>query len=100
MTSTKQEIINDIDGHIKKEGGGYKTWYVGISKDAKDRLFNGHSVKEQGDWWVYRQATSSSAAREIEKYFLEVKGTDGGPGGGENDADYVYAYKKTAHSRE
>lgn len=92
MAKSKQEIISDIDAHIKKGGGGYGAWYVGISEDAEKRL-NKHNAKE---WYIYRQASSSQVAREIEIYFVNVLGTDGGTGGGDENTDMVYAYKKTA----
>lgn len=98
MAKSKQEIISDIKEYMQKCGGGYSAWYVGISKDARDRLFNGHSVREKEDFWIYRTATSSQATREIEDYFVNTLGTDGGAGGGDEMADVIYAYKKAAHT--
>ncbi len=98
MAYSEQQIKSDIKEHIQKDGGGYRAWYVGISKDARDRLFNGHGVHENGDWWIYRQAESSNAARNVESYFVNTLNTDGGTGGGDEKADYVYAYKKNSHT--
>lgn len=97
MAQSKEEIIREINDHIKKKGSGYSSWYVGISKDARDRL-NQHGVPEKDAWFIYRQAASSSIAREIEDYFVNTLGTDGGPGGGDETADMVYAYSKTANT--
>ncbi len=94
MVKSKQEIINDIGEHIKEGGGGYGAWYVGIAENAKERLGQ-HNVTE---WLISRQASSSQVAREIEDYFVNALETDGGPGGGDETADMVYAYKKTADS--
>ncbi len=94
MAKSKGEIIDDIKAHIKKSEYSYSSWYVGISKDARDRLFSDHKVKEEGAWWIYKQASSTQIAREIEDYFVDTLGTAGGPGGGDEDADMVYAYKK------
>jgi hypothetical protein len=98
MAESKQEIINAFEEYIQKGGGGYKSWYVGISSNARDRLFNQHKVREEGDWWIYKTATSSQVAREIESYFVGIRGTDGGLGGGDENADMVYAYRKAAHT--
>lgn len=98
MSASKQDIIAAFEEHIKKGGGGYSAWYVGVSKDARDRLFNGHGVRENDDWWIYKQATSSQIARDIEYYFVYIRGTDGSTGGGDETADMVYAYKKAAHT--
>lgn len=99
MASTKEQIVADFKEHIEKSGvRSWNEWYVGISKDAKDRLFNGHGVREKGDWWIYRQATSSQSARDVESYFVNTLGTDGGTGGGDDTADMVYGYKKESHT--
>ena len=94
MVKSKEEIINDIKAHIKKNGSPYSSWYVGISKDVRDRLFSDHKVNEKDAWWIYRQTSSTQIAREIEDYFVNTLDTDGGPGGGDEDADMVYAYWK------
>ncbi len=99
MSHTEQQIKTDILNYMKGRGGKYADWYVGVSKDARDRLLNGHGVDEKKDAWIYRQATSSAAARRVEKYFCEELGTDGAAGGGDETADMVYAYKKSARTR-
>ncbi len=71
---------------------------MGISKDAKDRLFNGHNIRKKKDAWIFRTARSSQVTRDIEEYFVNTLGTDGGTGGGDNTSDMVYAYKKAAHN--
>ena len=46
---------------------------------------------------IFIQCTSSAAARSVEKTFLD-HGCDGGTGGGDDDAIYVYAYLKTSET--
>jgi len=94
MAKSKEVIIKEIKGHIEKSGYPYSSWYVGISEDAKRRLFTDHNVQEKNAWWIYREASSNQVAREIEEYFVKTLRTDGGLGGGGEDADMVYAYKK------
>jgi hypothetical protein len=98
MPTTEEQIKTDIKAYMAKGGGSYSSWYVGVSKDPKERLFTGHGVYENGDLWIYRQAYTSNAARNVESYFINTLGTDGGAGGGDKDADWVYAYKKNAHT--
>lgn len=98
MKETKEELVSQFNDYMRQVGGRRSDWYVGISKDAKDRLFNGHGVKEVGDNWICGQASSSSDARDVEKFFLDL-GLDGGDGGGDGTADEVYAYKKNIHTR-
>lgn len=96
MAKSQQEITAEIKAHIQNEGSGYKAWYVGISRDARKRLFNDHNVTENNSWWIYREAYSEADARNIENYFVKSLGTDGGTGGGDQLSRYVYAYKKTS----
>jgi len=94
MAKSKQEIIADINSFIKKGGGGYRAWYVGITSGAKARLAE-HKAKV---WWIFKTAISSQVAREIEDHFVNSCKTDGGTGGGDETATKVYAYKKAPHT--
>lgn len=98
MASTRQQIIADMTAYMRKHGSASAAWYVGVSKDARDRLFGDHCVREEGDAWIFRQATTAREAREVESHFLDVVGTAGGPGGGDHTADMVYAYRKASHT--
>ena len=99
MTYTEEQIKAEITAHIRKNGGSYSGWYVGIAKDAEKRLFEEHGVVKNGDGWIYRQAESNRAARDVESYFVNELGTDGGLGGGDLESDSVYAYKKNSHTK-
>lgn len=99
MAKLKETIKTEIKDHIRECSGSYSDWYVGIASDPKDRLFNEHNVDRENGTWIYRECESSSIAREIEEYFVEL-GTDGGFGGGDYTTKLVYAYKKTASTNE
>lgn len=90
-------IEKEIDAHIHKRGGGYPAWYVGIAKNPRERLFEGHNVSEQSGTWLYRDAGSELTAKTMEAMFLK-KGCKGGPGGGDSSR-YIYAYKMTRTTR-
>lgn len=98
MAISEEQIKKEIKEHIQNRGGSYSDWYVGISEEPRKRLFEEHGVNEKTDAWIYRQATSNKVARRIEKYFVDVLGTDGAPGGGDVNTIYVYAYKKKSHT--
>jgi hypothetical protein len=89
--ATKQQIVNDIDAHIKKQGGGYGSWYVGITGDIDDRLHGAHKVPKQNHWYITRQGDSHTIARAAEKVFIDA-GCKGGGGGGDDNSSWVYAY--------
>jgi hypothetical protein len=98
ITEIELQIKREIRDYIDGVGGPYKSWYVGISADPGYRLFNQHGVIKENDYWIYRPAPNAEVARSIEDYFVNVLGTDGGPGGGDEDAKHVYAYKKNSHT--
>lgn len=97
--SSKDQITLEIATYIVRGGGGYGAWYVGVTADPITRLFGGHGVQKRGDWWINREADSEDDARAIEQHFLK-RGCDGGPGGGDQNVRYIYAYKKTAHTNQ
>lgn len=98
MTKSKQDIIDEITAHIQKSKASYSNWYVGISEDAKKRMFQDHNVNEKNAWWIWKLTSSSDVAREIEDHFVNTLGTDGGLGGGDEYSDQVYAYKKGSYT--
>jgi len=98
MTQDKEEIINDIKEYILRNKRKYPMWYVGVSSNAHDSLFKEHKVREEGDLWIYKTANTSEIAREVERYFLIVLGTDGEIGSGEETSKMLYAYKKAMHT--
>jgi hypothetical protein len=91
ITKTPNQIAFEIDTYIRANSMPYGAWYVGIACDPRDRLFNAHCVAEKGGCWIYRNAGTDSAARAIEKYFIDA-GCKGGPCGGDNNTTFIYAY--------
>lgn len=91
---TAQVIYDEIIEHIKSSQYETSSWYAGITQDVDQRLFGAHNVPRKGAWYIYRQALSSSDARRVEEALINW-GCDGGNGGGDSDAIYVYAYAKT-----
>lgn len=100
MASPKETIKSEIRACIQKYGGPYSGWYVGIASDPKQRLFSDHNVDEKNGAWIFVESESSSAAREVESYFINIVGTDGGSGGGDYSTKYIYVYKKTSSTKE
>jgi hypothetical protein len=93
-------IIADIKAHIKKCGGSYSDWYVGITGNRDQRLFVEHNVKKKGGAWISCKASSSDIARAVEKYFIKNHETQGGSDVGDDDSVYVYSYKVTDYTVE
>lgn len=100
MGQSYDEIINLIDGHLKKSGRSYYSeFYIGISDNARDRLFKQHHVDIDHQWWIYVTADNSEIARDVEKHYLDL-GMRGGTGGGSEDSNMVYCYVVTPITTE
>lgn len=80
-------------------GRYYSEFYVGIAKDPNDRLINGHGVTSSVPNIYWTAPLQTEIVRAIEKYFVN-KGTRGGPGGGDTNTCYIYAYKISPGTRE
>lgn len=103
MANSKQSIIQVIKDYIANCDGSYPSWnkwYVGITSDPRNRLFKDHRVDENKGGWIHDTAENSFIAREVETYFVNSLGTDGGPGGGDHTTRFVYAYRKTSYTVE
>lgn len=100
MPTSANQIVAEIEAHIRKCGGIFRQWYVGIATDARDRLFNDHRVREKGDAWIFRPAGTHQMARHTEDHFVNRLGTCGGTGGGGGATRTVYAYKIAPHTVE
>jgi hypothetical protein len=99
MASTKENIKSDFRSYIGGHGPGQYGWYIGIAKNARERLFNDHNVNEKGAW-IYDEAIDSTIARQIEVELIKELKTKGGDGGGDFSTKYVYAYKITEYTKE
>jgi hypothetical protein len=97
-TSTEHQIVEEITAHINKSPYRASDWYAGITENINQRLFGDHAVTRRDSWYIYRRANNSYQARNIERYLLNW-GCDGGDGGGDQDAVFIYAYHKTPGTR-
>ena len=70
MMMPKAEIISDIEAQIRRKGGTYREWCVGIAKDPRAQLFEAHVIQDLHDGWLYREAFSATSAREVKNHFV------------------------------
>ena len=97
---TYDEIVKKIKNHLKQRNvSDYSDCYIGITNDAKRRLFDGHNVNREKGIWIYCQGDSDKVARDVEQYFL-AKGCKGGSGGGDDKSTFVYCYKITSTTEQ
>ena len=98
MPKSYQQIVHEITAHIEGNGGAFDQWYVGVAKEPKARLFQDHQVSKEA--YIIRWAESRDEADRVEAYFVNVKGTQGGPGGGDSESTAVYAYHTSSRTKE
>jgi len=65
-------------------------WYIGITNDPNRRLYEEHSASVSGS--IVVAVESEAVARSVEKFFIEIYGMAGNPGGGDAPR-FVYAFK-------
>ncbi len=99
LPNTVTQIVQAFQVYMRQNGGAYGAWYCGVAADPRKRLFQDHNVSEQFGQWIYQDALSDTAARQVEQYFL-ARGCKGGPGGGDGDTRYAYLYKVTSQTKE
>ena len=91
-----QQIKFEMIAHIKEFGASFSEWYVGIASDPKQSLFEKHGVDKKSDIWIYKQALTFNACQTVQRYFLQILGTDGELiNTAEENMDCVYLYKKS-----
>jgi hypothetical protein len=99
MRYSGKEIVSRIRTHVKKRGGAYGRWFVGVCKDVHGRLFVSHGVHKKGDCWIYAHAESAGVANRVRSYFIKKLGATCENDGGETGVEFVYAYRKSEHTK-
>jgi hypothetical protein len=65
MAMSREDIIEDLERHIRKSGGEPGEWWAGTAKDAHAPFFDRHLAAELGDGLSYREAYTTNAAVEV-----------------------------------
>jgi hypothetical protein len=65
MPINHDEIIEEMEGHIRKFGGGFGEWYVGTAKDSRGPFFRRHLAADLGDGLAYREAFKKSCQSSV-----------------------------------
>jgi hypothetical protein len=87
-------IINEIIDHIRRVGGGYSDWYIGIADNLRRTLFDEHNVDKNLYTYFTKVAPNNMAAEMIEKYFKD-QGCQGDSETGNELSRVIYAYRIT-----
>ena len=74
MPINHDEIIEDIEAHIRKFGGEFGEWCVGTAKDSRGQFFRRHLAADLGDGLIYREAFTTSAADQVIDHLVNTCG--------------------------
>lgn len=94
----RSEVIHEIEDHITKNGGSFDEWVIGMTDNPKTRLFGQHKLREKGDGWICRRTFDGGQAFEIVEYFRTVRQLMSVSPSANDDAVYVYAYRRKPHT--
>ena len=74
MPINHDEIIEEIEGHIRKFEGGFGEWCVGTAKDSRGPFFRRHLAADLGDGLAYREAFTTTAAQAVVDHLVNDRG--------------------------
>ena len=74
MPIKHEEIIEDLEDHIRKSGGEHREWCVGTAKDARAPFFRRHLAADLGDGLIYREAFTTDAADQVIDHLVNHRG--------------------------
>jgi len=74
MPIIHEEIIEDIEAHIRKSHGACNDWWVGTAKDARAPFFRRHLATDLGDGLIYREAYTTVAAQAVVDHLVNNRG--------------------------
>ena len=74
MAISREEIIEDLELHMRKSGGELSAWCVGTAKDARAPFFQRHMAEELGDALAYREAYTAPAADAVIEHLVNKCG--------------------------
>src|SRR5208282_4868001 len=74
MPIKHDEIIDEMEGHIRKFGGGFGEWCVGTAKDSRGPFFRRHLAADLGDGLAYREAFTTNAAQAVVAHLVNNRG--------------------------
>jgi hypothetical protein len=76
MPINHHEIIEDMEGHIRKCGGAWGEWCVGTAKDSHGMFFRRHREADPGDGVTYREAFTTDAAQAEVTHLVNERGLE------------------------
>ena len=90
MRINENDIIEEIDAHIRRCGGEFGQWSVGTAKDSEGASLRCHREQHPEERLIYREAYTPYAAAEAMERLVEGYGLRADPGSASGSVVYVY----------
>ena len=97
MADKLKQIIDEIETYIRRGGGQYRDWYVGIADNpinpiGKTEFFH----KVQSHRFMYIETASTRESRAVAGFFVNILGTESNLDDDQANGDCraVFVYKK------
>ena len=74
MPINHHEIIERMEGQIRKCLGVWEEWCVGTAKDSRGLFFQRHREADLSDGLVYREAYTTTAAEAVVEHLATHRG--------------------------
>ncbi|MGA3324106.1 MAG: hypothetical protein ABSF45_06505 [Terriglobia bacterium] len=74
MFISREELIEEIESHIRKSGGRFGEWSIGTAKDCGGPFFQRHLAADLGDGLAYREAFTTTAAQAVVDHLVNDRG--------------------------
>jgi hypothetical protein len=71
MPINHHEIIEEMEGQIRRSGGKWQEWCVGTAKDSRGPFFQRHREADLGDGLTYREAFTTTAAEAVVAHMVD-----------------------------
>jgi len=95
MPINHHEIIEDMEGHIRKSGGAWEEWFVGTAKDSRGPFFQRHREADLGDGLTYREAYTPDAAQAVVAHMVNARGLEPDRDAVPESGKVVFVYRRT-----
>lgn len=92
---SKTEIIIELENYLR--GSDLSKWFIGITENVQQSLFEENSVSRRWDDWIIKTASSKKIATEIMEHFLG-KGLKRCNDNNNINSIFIYAYTRLTNN--
>ncbi len=94
MRINENDIMDEVEAHIRKFVGDFGEWFVGTAKDYHGPFFLRHQNQDLGDQMIYREAYTPYAADEVAERLVQGCGLHPDRESARERGRVVFVYRK------